>query len=122
MNEMLRSWKPKFQIYGAAKIKEALIAMGVDDADFSVFVEALHAPKPVKPSRAVLNPMEGPEKVTKKTRREVFERDGHRCQHCGSTKNPCLDHIYPKRLGGKSASWNLQVLCRSCNSSKGSKI
>lgn len=118
----VENWLPKYKIYGSDKIREALIAIGVSDAQLEVFVAALHAAKKVKPSRAVENPTEGPEILTRKARAAVFQRDGNKCQHCGSIEGLCVDHIHPKSRGGKSALRNLQVLCRSCNSAKRDKI
>jgi hypothetical protein len=51
----------------------------------------------------------------------VMERDGHRCQECGTTEDLTIDHkLIPWSEGGSSTDpANLQVLCRPCNSSKG---
>jgi len=54
-------------------------------------------------------------------RKKVFERDGKFCKHCGSTENLSMDHIIPVSKNGENSLENLQVLCRSCNSSKGNK-
>lgn len=51
----------------------------------------------------------------------MFERDGHRCARCGSTKRLGLDHIEPVSKGGPDTLENLQVLCLSCNSAKGNR-
>jgi hypothetical protein len=55
-------------------------------------------------------------------RREVWKRDGGRCQWpvssggiCGSTRHLELDHVHPRSLGGASTPENLRVLCRSHN-------
>jgi len=61
---------------------------------------------------------------------EVFERDGWRCQHCHkkvqwlnksphSPLYPNLDHIVPLSKGGEHTRRNTQLLCRACNSKKG---
>jgi hypothetical protein len=49
------------------------------------------------------------------------------CASCGSAgyekNNPlCVDHIIPTRLGGSNTPCNVQVLCNSCNLSKGQKV
>lgn len=61
---------------------------------------------------------------------KVFERDGWRCQLCG-TKTPRklrgsmkpsapeLDHIVPLADGGEHSYRNTQCACRSCNGAKG---
>ena len=55
-------------------------------------------------------------------RAEVFNRDGHRCQHCGTTERLTLDHIIPFSGGGTDDPDNLQVLCGPCNSRKGDRL
>ena len=55
-------------------------------------------------------------------RLEVFSRDRKRCRHCGTSRDLTIDHIVPVRFGGDSSVDNLQTLCRSCNSRKGSKV
>ncbi|MBL4701584.1 MAG: HNH endonuclease [Phycisphaeraceae bacterium] len=46
---------------------------------------------------------------------------GNKCSYCGATENLALDHIFPKKFGGKDAGDNLVYACRPCNSSKGKK-
>lgn len=52
----------------------------------------------------------------------VLERDAYRCKHCGTHLNLTIDHIHPEVKGGKTELENLQTLCKSCNSKKGTKI
>lgn len=52
----------------------------------------------------------------------VYDRDGWRCQECGTTEDLSLDHIYPWSLGGPDTEENLRTLCRSCNSRKGARV
>ena len=42
------------------------------------------------------------------------------CFKCNSIKDLTTDHIISKKNGGQSVWSNLQTLCRSCNSIKGS--
>ena len=58
----------------------------------------------------------------KSTRTAVFDRDGKVCAKCGSKKRLELDHIKPISMGGKDTLKNLQVLCKTCNLSKGAKV
>lgn len=60
-------------------------------------------------------------KVTNKLRFRIYERDGERCVHCGSTRNLEIDHIIPVSKGGKSIPSNLQTLCHKCNLEKGNR-
>jgi hypothetical protein len=55
------------------------------------------------------------------TRLKVYARDGNKCTICGSGKDLCIDHIVPESKGGSSDISNLRILCKSCNSRKGSK-
>lgn len=40
------------------------------------------------------------------------------CEVCGRTRDLAIDHIESTRWGGSDRHDNLQLLCRSCNSSK----
>ena len=53
------------------------------------------------------------------TRHNVFKRDNHSCQYCGSNKDLTLDHLIPKSKGGKSSWTNLVTACKNCNAHKG---
>ena len=61
--------------------------------------------------------------ISKKSVREkVFKLHGYNCLKCGDDKNISLDHIIPVFHNGENSIDNLQPLCRSCNSKKGTKI
>jgi DNA-directed RNA polymerase subunit RPC12/RpoP len=53
---------------------------------------------------------------------EVWRRDGGRCVKCGTKQNLQFDHIIPVAEGGATSVANLQLLCQTCNRSKGKKI
>ena len=53
---------------------------------------------------------------------KVWNRDGRKCTQCGSNENLEFDHIIPFSKGGKSTYRNLQLLCQTCNRSKGAKF
>ena len=56
------------------------------------------------------------------TRREVFARDGDRCQYCGQRGGQLtLDHVMPRHRGGEHAWENLVAACRACNHRKGGR-
>jgi 5-methylcytosine-specific restriction endonuclease McrA len=57
----------------------------------------------------------------RKIRQTVINRDGC-CQKCGTEENLTVDHIVPRVLGGSDSMSNLEVLCQSCNSSKGGRF
>ena len=60
--------------------------------------------------------------ITQAMASEVRRRDNGQCRQCGSKQNLQFDHIYPVSKGGATTVDNLQLLCRSCNLSKGAKI
>jgi 5-methylcytosine-specific restriction endonuclease McrA len=60
--------------------------------------------------------------IGKRLRTAVYERDAYRCRHCGTHRDLCLDHIIPESRGGAATLDNLQTLCRSCNSTKGTRV
>ena len=56
------------------------------------------------------------------TRREVFARDNNRCQYCNRQDGDLtLDHVIPRRLGGRHEWENLVAACRGCNHRKGGR-
>lgn len=57
-----------------------------------------------------------------KLRALIMERDGAKCRWCGETEGLALDHILPVAAGGTDDPDNLQLLCGSCNSSKGDRV
>jgi hypothetical protein len=59
--------------------------------------------------------------LSKRTRFEVFKRDGFRCVYCGSTPNDGplhVDHVDPVAEGGSDDLTNLVTACASCNLGK----
>jgi hypothetical protein len=75
-----------------------------------------------KPRKAPPPSSADTEQVPAHVRREVWERDGGRCQWpmaggglCGSTHRLELDHVVPRARGGASTAANLRVLCRPHN-------
>jgi 5-methylcytosine-specific restriction endonuclease McrA len=53
---------------------------------------------------------------------EIKQKLGNICKLCGTTKDLTIDHIIPLSKGGDNILENYQILCRSCNSKKGTKI
>lgn len=60
--------------------------------------------------------------IPRKVQREVWQRDGGRCVECSKREKFCFDHIVPFSLGGSNTVRNIQLLCESCNRSKGNRI
>jgi hypothetical protein len=56
------------------------------------------------------------------SRHEIFRRDHHTCQYCGKTNGELtLDHVIPKKMGGKHTWTNVVTACIACNHHKGSR-
>lgn len=53
--------------------------------------------------------------------KSVLKEQGNKCLCCGTTNDLTHDHIVPVKNGGANTKENAQVLCRSCNSTKGTK-
>ena len=49
------------------------------------------------------------------TRRNVFQRDNHTCQYCGSREQLSIDHVMPRSRGGSDAWDNVTTACTSCS-------
>ena len=65
-----------------------------------------------------------PRQSVKFNRRNIFARDGNRCQYCGKkfpTPELSLDHVVPRMLGGKSSWTNIVCACTACNVKKGGR-
>lgn len=62
--------------------------------------------------------------ISKKTRFEVFKRDGFICQYCGAHPPSVIlhvDHIKPVALGGRHEIDNLVTSCAPCNQGKAAR-
>jgi hypothetical protein len=57
-----------------------------------------------------------------KVLKSLLHKYNFQCVACGSTDKLTIDHIKPVSKGGTDDMSNLQILCKSCNSKKGSKI
>ena len=56
------------------------------------------------------------------TRRNLFHRDGHRCQYCGSnSERLSIDHVIPRSRGGNHSWDNVTTACLRCNVHKGNR-
>lgn len=76
---------------------------------------ALHVPEHI---RLTIGNVERSWKTPPVNRREVFRRDSHTCQYCGSTRKLTLDHILPRSRGGQHIWNNVVAACERCNSTK----
>ena len=57
-------------------------------------------------------------------RRNLFARDGSRCQYCGRKFKTCdlsIDHVVPRSRGGRTEWGNVVCACLACNVKKGGR-
>ena len=65
-----------------------------------------------------------PRQKVKFNRRNIFARDGNRCQYCGkrfATSELSLDHVVPRSRGGRATWENIVCACLKCNVRKGGR-
>jgi 5-methylcytosine-specific restriction endonuclease McrA len=65
-----------------------------------------------------------PRQDVKFNRRNIYARDGNRCQYCGKkmpTNELSLDHVVPKSQSGRSTWENIVCCCVRCNVRKGGR-
>jgi hypothetical protein len=62
------------------------------------------------------------EPIPEPVRLYVWQRDKGQCVKCGSRERLEFDHIIPISAGGSSTERNVQILCETCNRSKGATI
>ncbi len=65
-----------------------------------------------------------PRKSLRFNRRNIFARDGHRCQYCGRSMplaQLSIDHVLPRSRGGPTTWENVVCSCLTCNTKKGGR-
>ncbi len=65
-----------------------------------------------------------PRQTTRFNRRNLFARDGHRCQYCAEVfpnNQLSLDHVVPRSRGGETSWENVVCCCVRCNTRKGGR-
>jgi hypothetical protein len=64
--------------------------------------------------------------IPARLRRQVAERDGHRCSYCRSSEfvgvPMVIDHVIPRKVGGPTVLNNLALACYRCNDFKGARL
>jgi 5-methylcytosine-specific restriction endonuclease McrA len=74
------------------------------------------------PAVIMLKEYQKPKSAMRLSKRNIFLRDGYRCQYCEvevNEANATLDHVLPSSLGGKTAWDNCTTACKTCNYKKG---
>lgn len=80
----------------------------------------LQAPRVIRLPHCDRRPRQG----LRFNRRNVFARDGNRCQYCGRhfpTSELSLDHVMPRSRGGITSWENIVCACVACNVRKGGR-
>jgi len=65
-----------------------------------------------------------PRSALRFNRRNLFARDGHKCQYCGRSfpsHQLSLDHVMPRSRGGETSWQNVVCSCVGCNTKKGNR-
>jgi hypothetical protein len=62
------------------------------------------------------------EPISESVRLFVSQRDKGQCVKCSARERLEFDHIIPVTSGGSSTERNVQLLCESCNRSKGASV
>ncbi|MEM8895042.1 MAG: HNH endonuclease [Bacteroidota bacterium] len=96
-------------------LKKAELLNALDGKSLRSITETYPFPSVIKVNRYVNIPYMS----VVLTRQNIFKRDGHECQYCGTHKDLTLDHLVPRSKGGKSTWNNLVTACRNCNARKG---
>lgn len=126
MNEVL-VLNSDFEPLNVCHIRRALVMVYLGKADvlhnhdtqIPTIEGGFASPSVVKLRHHVRRPL--PE--LKLSRRTVFARDEYKCQYCGQTaKDLTIDHVVPKRHGGKTVWDNVVASCRRCNMKKSDKF
>lgn len=89
----------------------------VGTSDWPGWVDLIGPPPILKP--LTIKPK--PPALQAKIRKQVFERDHYRCLERESWRDLTIDHVIPRSRGGTDDLGNLQTLCRTCNSRKGTR-
>lgn len=103
-----------------------LVSKGVADVEVSTDILVhrrlgIYAPSVIRLRRYHHIPL----RAQQATRKNIFLRDGHRCQYCGKRFEPqklTLDHIVPRSRGGPNTWNNLVTCCHADNNSKGDRL
>lgn len=74
------------------------------------------------PSVMVMRTFRAPKRMVRFNRRNIYIRDGYRCQYCSEVFSYGLltfDHVIPQSHGGKTTWENIATACGPCNSRRG---
>lgn len=87
----------------------------VEDQLIRSVTKAFPMPSVIRLNRYI----QAPFRVISLTRQNIFRRDQHECQYCGTRKDLTIDHVIPSSRGGLHNWNNLVTACKRCNTRKG---
>lgn len=109
-----------YEPLNVCRVRRAIVLLAKGKAE-----PLAHHERPLRtPAREVPRPsvirlryyVRRPRPTIKLSRREVLVRDAHTCQYCGTDgTDMTIDHVLPRRLGGRRRWDNLVTACRPCN-------
>ncbi|MCK5738701.1 HNH endonuclease [bacterium] len=107
--------------------RKAIVLLCLDKAEVvesnAHLVHSVSLAMPLPSVIRVLHYVHKPYREVVLNRRNVIRRDHHTCQYCGDRVGPMtVDHVIPKRLGGRDTWQNLVCACQRCNSRKGGHL
>ncbi len=96
----------------------------LDDRQYDDWVRSVHFQVQVPRIVRLLQFDRMPRQTLRFNRRNLFARDGNRCQYCGQHAPPqqlSMDHVLPRSRGGPTDWENIVCCCLKCNTSKGGR-
>lgn len=110
-------WRPVTLAKQAAAVASAVMKPGED-----VVLENVHdcLKKRIRRHERRAS-LDGRPQMTPEQWLALCDRYDNRCACCGAQSPLTVDHVIPVSRGGANTLENAQPLCRSCNSSKGTK-
>lgn len=115
-----------FSVMGVCSLERAIVLMVLDKVDVvhSVPGRKLRSPRCTYPIPSIVR-LRGyvriPFRQVMLTRKNIFRRDGYRCQYCGAREQLTIDHIMPRSRQGADTWENLVTACTRCNAKKGNR-
>ena len=96
----------------------------VEEREFDDWIRSVNFLVQVPRVIRLLNFDRVPKQTLRFNRRNLFARDGHRCQYCGKNAPPqqlSMDHVVPRSRGGQTTWENIVCCCVKCNTRKGGR-
>ncbi|MBM3959023.1 MAG: HNH endonuclease [SAR202 cluster bacterium] len=112
-----------YQPLNICDVRRAISLLGRGKAETldvtETFVRSAYAAMPAPAVIRLVYMVRRPLHQRRLSRREIFVRDGYRCQYCGTqTRHLTLDHVIPRSRGGQQSWTNVVSACTECNHHK----